>query len=554
MAGPWEKYKAGGSAPQATTAAGPWSKYAAAPVSAPAQMVAADTPPEGAKPGSRAYADWAAARARAGQALPQVSDLSPKFAPERDSSLLDPFVQGITFGWADELRGAVQGGMAALQGGDFGSTYNQVVDQSRNALDYQRRTNPVGSFAAEVAGAIPTGAIAGGQLAGRGATLAQRALSTGLVGAAQGGAYGAGAADDAKRAEGAALGAITGGVIGAATPLVGNAVSKLIQRAQQGKVLDAAAKVAPTADDLKSAASSMFEAATGGTPIAVSDNSFMRLLGDVQAYGKKLRINDTLDPKSVGLWEMMQSVADDVAQGGTVVDMKDLHLLRQAAQRVAMSSEGRDAAFANTVINKLDDFVKTLKPSDILGGSDPAAASNALMTGISTWSRANKVGLVEEAIRQGQAAAAGPEKGIRNAMRRMLFNKPDVWKRFSAPEQQAIKDVIDGTPGSNLAKLIGTFGFGGNSATNGIGGAVGMFLGNAVAPGIGMVAGPIIGSVGRKASEKMTENLAQRALGAAATEGLRSVPPINPNQATLLETLLRRGSLGATGGGLVAPR
>jgi hypothetical protein len=512
-----------------------------------------DTPPAGAKPGSREYADWAAAAARAGVKLPQVSDLSGKFAPERDSSLLDPFVQGVTFGWGDEMRGALHGGIAAMQGGDFDDTYKRTVDQSRNALDFQRRENPIGSLAAEVAGAIPTGMMAGGQLAGRGATLLGRVGSTAGVGAGQGAIYGAGAADENDRLAGATTSLLVGGGVGAAVPIAGNAISKFIQRAQQGKVLDAAAKVAPTADDLKSAASNMFEAATGGTPLAVSDNAFMRFLGDVQAYGSKLRINPNLDQKSIGLWEMMRSIADDVAQGGVVVDMKDLHLVRQAAQRVAMSSEGRDAAFAGQVIRNLDDFVQGLKPADILGGADPSAATNALMKGISTWSRANKVGLIEEAIRVGQAAASGPEKGIRNAMRRMLFSKPDVWRRFSKAEQQAIKDVIDGTPGSNLMKLVGTFGFGGNTATNGIGGAAGMALGGMAGGPVGMVAGPVMGSIGRAASERMTEGLANRALGAAATEGLRTIPSVNPNQATAIEEVLRK-LLTPNAGGLVAPR
>lgn len=510
--------------------------------------------PQGAVPGSPEYAAWAAQEARAGRGhqLPQVGQ---HIRPEQNSSLLDPFVQGTTFGWGDELRGAAQGGIAALQGGDFGDTYNRVVDESRNALDFQRRTNPVGSVVAEIAGAIPTGMAAGGQLAGRGATLGARVLSTAAVGAGQGAAYGAGAAegDLVDRAKGATTSGLVSGGVSATIPFVGNAISQFIRRVQQGRVLDAAAKVAPTADDLKSAASNMFEAATGGTPLAVSDNAYLRFLGDVQSIGAKLRLNENLDPKSIGLWEMMRSIADDVSQGGVVVDMKDLHLLRQAAQRVAVSAEGRDAAFANAVISRLDDFVTKLKPADILGAADPSAATKALYQGISTWSRANKVALIEEALRVGQSAAAGPEKGIRNAMRRMIFSKPDVWRRFSEAEQQSIRDVIDGTPGSNIMKLIGTFGFGGNTATNGIGGAAGMALGQMAGGPLGMVAGPIIGSIGRNASERMTERLAQRAMGATATEGLRSLPPINPNQATALEVLLRR-TLTPNAGGLVAPR
>ncbi|MFC3706042.1 hypothetical protein ACFOOL_14915 [Devosia honganensis] len=505
-------------------------------------------PPDGLQPGTREYADWAAQQARAGATLPEVGRHQTT-----ESSILDPFVQGATFGWGDELRGAVQGGIAAAQGGDFGSVYDQVVDESRNALDRERRVNPVGSVAAEIAGAIPTGIAAGGQLAGRGASLGARALSTGAVGLGQGAAYGAGASGDDQRGQGALVGGLTGGAVGAAVPLAGNAISNMIQKSQQGRILDAAAKVAPTADDLRSAASNLFEQATGGTPLAINDNAYMRLLGDVQQFGQKLRINPNLDQKSIGLWEMMRSIADDVAQGGVVIDMKDMHLLRQAAQRVAMSSEGRDAAFANTVINKLDDFVQTLKPADILGGADPSQAAKALYSGISTWSRANKVGLIEEAIRIGQSQAAGPEKGIRNTLRRMIFNKPDIWRRFNAAEQQAIREVIDGTPGSNLMKLIGTFGFGGNTATNGIGGAAGMALGQMAAGPVGMVAGPVLGSIGRNASERMTEGLAQRAMGAAATEGLKVLPRVNPNQATPIEVLLRKAALPNVGG-LVSPR
>lgn len=502
------------------------------------------TPPAGFKPGTREYADWAAQAARAGQALPQVSD--PAFT-ETQSSILDPFVQGTTFGFADEMRGAVQGGLAALQGGDFGSTYNQTVDESRNALAHERKVNPWGSVAAEVAGAIPTGMGVGGQLAGKGATLAGRMASGAGVGFGQGALYGAGSSEGnlADRGKGALLGGALGGVVGGAIPLASNAIAQAVQKGQQGQVLNAAARAAPAADELKTAASQVFEQATGGTPLAISDNAFFRFLGGVKSQADKLRINSNLDQKSVGLLEMMMQTADDISRGGTVVDMKDLHIIRQAAQKVALSSEGRDAAFANTIIRQFDDFVQTLKPADILGGADPSQAANALMKGISGWSRANKVGMIEEAIRVGQLAASGPEKGIRNALRALARN-PDTWRRFSSAEQQAIMDVVDGTGTSNLLKLIGTFGFGGNTATNGIGGAAGMALGTMAGGPVGMVAGPVIGSLAKAGSERMTGNLANRALGAVATEGLKVVPKVNPNQATALEQLLRRTALPAT--------
>lgn len=240
MAAPWEKYKAGSS-----QAAGPWSKYTASAPVAAAPMLS-DMPPEGAKPGSRAYADWAAQQARAGKKLPQVTKMDPKFFPERDSSLLDPFVQGATFGWADELRGGVQGGLAALQGRDFGTAYNQSVDQSRNALDFQRRENPVGSFAAEFAGAIPTGALAGGQIAGRGATMGARMLTGAGVGVGQGLTYGAGASN-ADTLEGrvtdGAIGGLVGGGIGGLAPVVGTLARRAVSPAPASASRTAAANI-----------------------------------------------------------------------------------------------------------------------------------------------------------------------------------------------------------------------------------------------------------------------------------------------------------------------
>lgn len=200
-----------------------------------------ETPPL--KPGTREYANWAREQALAGKELPMVSSQSPKFFPERDSSLLDPFVQGTTFGWGDELRGAVQGGLAALQGGDFGDTYARTVDDARQKLEYQRRTNPIGSFAAEFAGAIPTGVGLGGKLVGSGTTLGARALSGAGVGAAQGVAYGAGAADDDKRVEGGMLGGALGGIVGGAAPYVGAAARRLVTPLPASKSRLAAADI-----------------------------------------------------------------------------------------------------------------------------------------------------------------------------------------------------------------------------------------------------------------------------------------------------------------------
>ena len=186
-------------------------------------------PPAGARPGSREYADWAAAASRAGIKLPQVSDLSPKFAPERDSSLLDLFAQGTTLGWGDELRGVVQGGISAAQGGDFDATYKSTVDHARNAIDYQRRENPVGSLAAEIGGGVatsiaaaPAAGLVGLGNAARTLPMWQQILRGGAIAIPGGAVYGAGASGDSlkERVEGALLGGMFGAVGGAVAPVI----------------------------------------------------------------------------------------------------------------------------------------------------------------------------------------------------------------------------------------------------------------------------------------------------------------------------------------------
>lgn len=468
----------------------------------------------------------------------QIAHANPTVQTQSD--ILDPFVQGITFGWGDEARGLVQGGLAALQGGDFESVRAQTEDEARAALEHERRVNPVGSFTAEVAGGLATGAGAGGQLAGRGATLLQRAALSGLVGAGQGAVYGAGAAngDMGERAAGAGLGAVVGGGAGAALPVIGNRLSQGLNRAAQGRILNQAAQGAPSATEMRTAASAMFDQATGGAPIAITDNAFFRFLGGVQNTANRFRINPNLDQRSVGLSQMMLDIADDLARPGTIVDLKDLHLLRQAAQRVAQSGEGRDTAFASAVINQLDDFIKTLKPSDIAGGADPSAATNALFSGISTWARANKVGLIEDAVARAKNQASGLENGLRIQFRRIL-NNPTQRRLFNAAEIQALEDVVQGTPISNIAKILGKFGFGTGNASNMLGGTIGFGAGSMTPLGpLGGLLAAGIGSAARKGSEVLTERAANRAIGAAATPNLRVLPPLVGS--TSLERLFQR--------------
>jgi len=453
-----------------------------------------------------------------------------------------PFLQNTT--------DAIGGTIAQLMGGDYGG----YVQRQKDIREGYAQKAPLARVAGEVggtlagwnaAGATKLGAEALGMTGNFGQRLGNSVLSSSGLSMLD-------AMSNGKSGADVLTSGALGGLTGAGGMLAGEAVSKaggavtdaLTSSAQRG--LTAKAVVgAPSSSELKSAASQMFEASTGGKPLMINDNAYFRFLGDVKQVADKFRINSDNDQKSVGLLNTLMRIADETASG-TKVDMKDLHLIRQLAGDVAESPEGRNSAFGSTVISKMDDFIRSLKPGDILGGGNPSEAANDLLKGISTWARASKVAAVEKAITRGQHAASGPEKGIRNALRNSIVNDEATWKTFNKAEQQAILDVVDGTNGSNFLKLLGTFGFGGNTATNGVGGALGMMLGNTVAPGIGLVLGPALGAVAKRGSEAMTGGLAKRALGAVATPNIpiaKQAPNLIGMGAGPLEALIRAGGL-----------
>lgn len=151
-----------------------------------------------------------------------------------------------SFGFGDEGIAAIEGLGSMAGGGSFSETYHRRVEEARSRLRRARELHPVSSAFGMIAGAAPsmllTGGLSGaaraGQLGARaaefattnpllraaagrgmGALMAQSSLGA-LGGAVGGGIYGAGAADDGDRAQGALQGAESGAFFGAVTPPV----------------------------------------------------------------------------------------------------------------------------------------------------------------------------------------------------------------------------------------------------------------------------------------------------------------------------------------------
>lgn len=134
-------------------------------------------------------------------------------------------LQGVTFGFGDEMYGAAAGAYDKLLGsGDFSGTYERERDAVREANDKAQQANPGTFLAGELAGglALPFGAaklgVKGIQAANTG--LKARSAASAKEGMLYGGAYGFGKAegDPVEQAIEMAGGAATGGVVGGLVP------------------------------------------------------------------------------------------------------------------------------------------------------------------------------------------------------------------------------------------------------------------------------------------------------------------------------------------------
>jgi len=141
-------------------------------------------------------------------------------------------LQGMTFGASDEIGSAVAALAGSIKTGEsFGSVYDKMHQGTQDKREQFRDDQPALAMGAEMLGGVATGAMGGAKALGsqafRQAGNAGKFGRIAGVGAAEGSLYGAGAADQGERVEGAATGAVMGAAL---SPLVAggaNALGKL---------------------------------------------------------------------------------------------------------------------------------------------------------------------------------------------------------------------------------------------------------------------------------------------------------------------------------------
>lgn len=541
------------------------------------QMGSSPQAQEPPRPGSREYADWAAQQARAGQALPQVSGPEPVAAQPRSPSLYDaslatingltssvPFLQEST----DALIAGGQTAMDAVTGqpADFGKRYGDI----RQSRERVAALAPLSNTLGQLGGVLGTAGVAGATTAGArmlgmsgpikqqlANSIGSTALYEGISGLSKGHTGGELLADIGIGAGGG----VAGPILGRAVEGTGQAVADSFTRGAQKKLTNVALeRGGQSAATLRKEAGAYFGNSVDENPVILSGTSYNRLLNGIESATKRFRPNELNNPEAVGLLQKFWKVADEInAPGGNaVVDLKDLHILRQGARDVAEGSgSDQTKTIAKIVIRQTDDFIKSLKADDILGGADPTEAANNLMMGISTWSRASKVKAIEKAIADADTYKSGFENGLKLSFLKLM--KTDDFARMTKVEQDAIRAVAKGGTVQNIAEGLGKLGFsmGGSSAHNIVGGSLGTTgLAAVLAPALGPLAIPAalvgttaVGAGGRAVAESLGRGGAERAAQIAATQGIpiaRQAPNMLAG-ARLPADLLARVGLGGAG-------
>lgn len=338
-------------------------------------------------------------------------------------------------------------------------------------------------------GGFSLGVPAAATVSGR---LANAALRTG-AGAAAGGAA-VGLINPEEIGTGAAIGALMPGGVKAAGA-VGKGVGGLLTKKP----------VVPELDELKTLAGNAYAKAENAG-VVVSKKSFANTVNRISDEVNFEGLDKTLHPKATAALNRLNE------SSGKELSFKELDVLRRVVKGAASSIEPDERRIARIMVDKLDDYMTNIKPTDVVS-RDPAAAkvaAESLTEARALWSRFRKGETVEELIeraknRAAQFSGSGYENALRTEFRNLAQNKKRM-RIFTETEQEAIKRVARGGTTENAMRFIGKL-----APTGIVPAALGGGAGYAVGGPIGSAALLAAGGAGRLGATLLTERNARRA-------------------------------------------
>jgi len=492
---PWERYqKQGGQA-------GPWQKYT---------------------PSSPANDDWSA-RSEADQ-IEKWQDTGT-FSDMTGSGMAKaiPFADEIVSG----LNAPFRAGREWMQGEgfDIGRAYDRNMQVEEELQRRREERSPIASTAGTVAG----GMGAASPLMKGGFSLIQRAKPTlgSLVtrgageGAAYGAVYGAGEGRGAMDRFGkAATGTVIGGTLGGA---VGGAASRQLSKA--------ATRAAPTTDALKQQAHELYQQADNAG-LVVSRQGITRVFNDIAETVKNAGIDKTIHPKATAALGRLQEAAEQ----GAGLSLREVDTLRRVVGGAAKSIDPDERRIATIMIDKIDDWLGNLRPTDVAAGNAKAASEN-IAAARDMWRTFRKSEIIENAFEKAKNTvganytSADMATALRQQFKSILGNVRTA-RNFSKAELDIIRGVVRGGPVENALRLLGKFAPRGVVSTTLAGSA-----GYGAAGPVGAAALLGAGEVGRRAAGSIGVGNAERAAALIRSGGALPPPQMSPQLRGLLDLL-----------------
>jgi hypothetical protein len=371
-------------------------------------------------------------------------------------------------------------------------------------------------------------------------TLAQDAGYGALSGAggAAGAALGQKVGGDTGEQVGAMLGSIAAPVA-AAGAIQG--AKGVIDRSQEASLIKEAA---PTIDALKTKAREVYKK-IDDTGAVVSSDRFDQLSRELASTMRSSGFNKKIHPK-------VSAALDEIdLNTGKNQPLSEVDIYRRIARSAAASSEPDEARLGSEMVAKIDEFMDSLKPDDLVGGNSQGVGK-MYKEARGLWSRAKKAEDIELIIEKAKNQASGFENGLRRQMASFI-NNPKNLRGYTKDELAAMQKVVRGGGLENTAKFLGKFGFTEGQATSVLMSSLGVAGGAAVGGSVGAVAVPLVGQVSKNLAQKMTRNNAEmvsrivrsgKDANSIAKAYFSSVPPRQRAAEDLAELLLKTGAEG----------
>ncbi len=391
--------------------------------------------------------------------------------------------QGFTFGFGDEIAGALLGERTAARG--------------RAMIEAAKRDQPMTALAGEIAGAVAVPIPVKG-----GATMKEAITEGAKLGAKVGLVYGTGTADGGvvERVKGGIEGAVSGALFGAAAPIAVNFGSKAFQK------LFGKSAERPSLESLRATKTAAYNAVdNAGEKFGPDD---LKALSEAAA-GRMDNLNylPEVDTTTAAMLKRLDAIS------GKELTVGQVDKFRQSVWERYNSTKERGLL---EIIDAVDEMIAGRTSTSEL--MDAARVANA---------RYKKAELLDLAFQKAadQTASTGSGGNILNKMRQAvtsIINNPKQAKWFSKAEIDTMRQFVQGGVSENILRRIGKL------APTGNGLMTALNLMGVATVGPEALAISAIASGAKGVSDRATEQGAQRLIGMVAGQPAPVAPTAVP--------------------------